>query len=90
MPAKTNILRSFTEHLREIEGWQVRYKEGRGVFHNHKGSVKIEYVLGISTATNNEVDALAMFQGLTILANKGVHVVAIIGNYVIIIRALHQ
>jgi hypothetical protein len=63
---------------------------GRGLVYEYGGRKLAEYAWGIGIVTKIEVESLIVFQGLAILANKGVHRAMVIGDFMIIKRALHH
>jgi hypothetical protein len=61
----------------------------RRVVYDPKGRKQLEYVWELQIPTNNKVEALVELQDLTILANKEVHRIIVMGDSMIIIRTLH-
>jgi len=62
----------------------------RGVILYPRGNQELTYARGIGISSNNEVEALLVYQGWTLLIESGIKRVTMIGDSKIVIRHMHQ
>jgi ribonuclease HI len=61
---------------------------GGGLFVKPNAEVKVRYAIGLGIATNNHVEAMALWQGLCQARSSGIRKLIIIGDSQMLIRAI--
>jgi hypothetical protein len=64
-------------------GWEVWV-----VFLNPEGKCELTYAWGLGESTNNQAEALALYQGLNILTSKEIRSLIVISDSLVIIRQM--
>ena len=60
-----------------------------GVLINPEGIIENRYAWGLGMKTNNQVDALGLFLGLSVAQNKGIKDMQILGDSMLIIKHMN-
>ena len=61
---------------------------GGGILINPEGKIEVRYVWGMGTKINNQAEALGLMLGLSLVWEKGIREVVILGDSLSIIKHL--
>jgi ribonuclease HI len=61
-----------------------------GVIYDPKGKQESAYAWGLGIATNNQIEAYALLQGLSIIISLGIRELVVLGDSRIVIKSLNH